>query len=110
MTDPQSMQTLWMKAKELLTLKYEYARLTFAEKLIMILAMVALGFVALLVFMMAVFFLSLALANWMAGAIGMGWSALIVAGIYLVLLVLMVLLRKQIFINPVSRFITRLFA
>lgn len=104
----ESLSTLWLKLKQLAQLKYDYARLTFAEKLTMLLAMFALGLVCLFGVMIMLFFLSVALAECMASSIGMAWACTIIAGIYLIVLVIVVCLRKQLIVNPISRFITKL--
>lgn len=105
----ESINALWQKIKRIAQLKYEYARLTFAERLTMILAMMAVGLVALIGVMFVLFFLSVALAQWIASSLGMMWASLIVAGVYLVLLILVIALRKYLFVNPISKFITRMF-
>lgn len=107
-TNKETAQSLWIRIKEVLTLKYEYARLTLAEKLTMLLTMLVVGFATLLLLMITLFFMSVALAEWMALSIGMGWSCLIVAGIYLVLVGVLVMFRKQLVADPLSRFITKL--
>lgn len=104
----EQMQSLWLKLKELATLKYEYTKLTVAEKTIVFLSMVALGFLAMLIGIIVIFFLSVALSHWIAESTGYVWSSLIIAGAYLLVLGLLITFRKQIFINPISRFITRL--
>lgn len=104
----ESIQTLWQRLKELVTLKLEYTKITLAEKMTIILAMVALGLIAIMIGMIVVFFLSVALSHWLAESMGLVWSSLIVAAIYLVFLLVLVALRKQLFINPVSRFISKL--
>lgn len=104
----ESLSTLWLKLKQLAQLKYDYAKLTFAEKLTMILAMLALGLVCIFGVAIMLFFLSVALAEWMAASIGMAWACTIIAGIYLIVLVIVVCLRKYLFIDPISRFITKL--
>ena len=104
----QQTGTLWQRIKELITLKLEYTKYTVAEKLTMLLAMAALGFIGLLLAAFILFFLSVALSHWMAESIGSVWSSVIVAGIYIVLLVLIIALRKPLFIDPVSKFISRM--
>lgn len=104
----EQMQSLWLKLKELATLKYEYTKLTVAEKSTILLSMVALGFLAMLIGIIVVFFLSLGLSHWIAESIGYVWSSLIIAGAYLLVLLLLIAFRKQLLINPISKFITRL--
>lgn len=105
----ESLSSLWVKFKQLAQLKYDYAKLTFAEKLTITLAMIATGMVTIIGAMFMLFFLSIALAQWIGASIGMTWAFLIVAGIYLIILVLVIALRKHIFIDPISKFITRTF-
>lgn len=104
----KSVQSLWQRLKELVTLRFEYTKYTVAEKLTMVLAMAALFFISVLILMIAVFFLSVAVQHWMAESIGEVWSSIIVAGFYFVLLLLLIALRKQLFINPICRFISRM--
>lgn len=99
---------MWQRIKELVTLKLEYTKYTVAEKLTMILAMAALGFIALMLVVIILFFLSVALSHWIAESIGIVWSSVIIAGIYAVLLAMIIALRKQLFINPVSKFVSRM--
>jgi flagellar biosynthesis protein FlhB len=107
-TTSSSVKTLWERLKLLATLKYDYAKLTLAEKLTMIFAMSLLCLIGLFMSMFAIFFLSVALSHWIAESIGEAWSSLIVAGIYCVMLLLVVAFRKQLIINPISKFVTRL--
>lgn len=109
MSDKESeIKSGWAKLKQLITLKYEYARLTLAERLTMILAYVAIAFMGILMGMAMIFFASVALARWIGDSIGMVWGNLIVAGIYMVILLVIVALRKRLIINPISRFITKM--
>lgn len=104
----ESIKSLWLKLKQLAQLRYDYAKLTFAEKLTLILAMLALGLVCILLLIVMLFFLSIALAECIGASIGIAWACAIVAGIYLVALIVVICLRKYLFVNPISRFITRL--
>lgn len=102
-------KSMWLRLKELLILKFEYTRLTFAEKLTMLLAMLVICFAGLLMGMITIFFLSVALAEWIALSIGMSWSCLIVAGVYVLMMIGLFAFRKTLVINPISRFVTKMF-
>lgn len=104
-----SVKILWEKVKNLLLLKLEYTKLTLAEKLTVLMAMAALFMVGLFIVMIVIFFMSVALSQWLGSELGTAWGSLIVAGIYLVLLLLLYALRRQIFFNPIAKFITKLF-
>lgn len=107
-SNSSTVKTLWERLRDLATLKYEYARLTLAEKLTMIFSMLILCLIGIFVSMISIFFLSVAISQWIAESIGAIWSSVIIAGFYLILLLLLVGFRKQLIINPVSKFISRL--
>lgn len=107
-SNSSTVKTLWERLRDLATLKYEYARLTLAEKLTMIFSMLILCLTGLFISMISIFFLSVAISQWIAESIGSIWSSVIIAGFYLILLLLLVGFRKQLIINPVSKFISRL--
>lgn len=107
-SNSSTVKTLWERLRDLATLKYEYARLTLAEKLTMIFSMLILCLIGIFVSMISIFFLSVAISQWIAESIGVIWSSVIIAGFYLILLLLLVGFRKQLIINPVSKFISRL--
>lgn len=108
MQEPTQVQSLWQRIKELFLLKYEYTRLTVAEKATILLSGIAIALILFLVAAVAVFFLSIALSHLLAESVGPVWSAVIVAGIYIIILLVVLALRKQLIVNPISRFITRL--
>lgn len=109
MDNQSSVVSLWERLKEFITLKYEYTRLTLAEKLTLLLWVVSMSLIALFMVTFAVFFLSMALSHWLSESMGLVWSSMIVAGVYLLVLLLIFALRKPLIINPISRFISRLF-
>lgn len=101
-------KTLWQRLKTLAEYKYEYTRLTLAEILITIIAMLILCIIGIFIATIVMFFLSTALSNWLAEFVRGTWSLIIVAGLNILLLLLVILLRKPLIVNPVSKFITRL--
>lgn len=103
-----SVKLLWDKLKNLLLLKLEYTKLTLAEKLTILMAMAAMFMIGLFIVMIVIFFLSVALSQWIGSELGTAWGSLIVAGIYLVLLAILYALRRPILFNPIAKFITKL--
>lgn len=101
-------KTLWQRLKALAEYKYEYTKLTFAEVLTNIIAMLILCFIGIFIAMIVVFFLSTALSSLLAEHVGALWSSVIVAGINLLILLLAIAFRKPLIINPVCKFVTRL--
>lgn len=109
MSDNQYLK-LWDEVKKYLQLQIDYTRLTAVEKLSLLLSAVGVVLLYGLLCACALFYLSFSLASVLEQLIGVEWAAyLIVAAIFLVLLLIAFLFRKQLIINPVTRFVTRLF-
>ena len=109
-TDSQnSFNRLWTLLRDFLNHKLEYARLTGAEKVTVMLSGIALVMVALMLTLFCIFFLSLAISQWIASAIGLGWSYLITAGIYAIVIVLLIVFRKPLIQDPIARFVSKIF-
>lgn len=98
---------LWETLKRFLTLKTEDIKLTVAEKATIVVSTLVVCAVLTLLGAAMLLFMTFALAEWIAEALGLGWAYLIIGGFYALLITLIVVLRKQLIIDPVSRFITR---
>lgn len=101
--------TLVKEVKTYIELNVENVKLTAAEKTVRLLSALALVSLIALFAMLALLFLSVAVADFIAESLGSGWAFSIVTGFYLLLMVIVVVFRRNLIINPVSRFITRLF-
>ena len=96
--------------KKYLTLQIDYAKLTTVEKLVVLLSAIAMVAVMLILGACVLFYLSFAVVFMLCDAIGSTWGAyLIVSGIFLVLMLVVYALRQKLILDPVSRFLTRLF-
>ena len=103
-------EELWAELKKYLTLQIDYAKLTAVEKLVVLLSAIAMVAVMLILGACVLFYLSFAVVFMLSDAIGSTWGAyLIVSGIFLVLMLVVYALRKKLILDPVSRFLTRLF-
>lgn len=102
-------QTLWAEIKDSLKLNVDYARFTAAEKLTMLLTTVTFALIAFALLSLFMFFLSIAIVRWMATGVGMIWAYFIMCGFYVILLGVVIGLRKQLIINPIARFVSRIF-
>lgn len=91
-----------------LKLLLEDTRLSLAEKLTRLLSAVALCALLTIVGTVALVFVSLAIGMALADAIDPLWSFVIVAGFYIILMVVLVLCRTSLLVNPIARFISRL--
>lgn len=103
-----SFDRLWRNIRNYLHLKTEDIKLTLSEKItVLVSTFVVVAAMALLAGIVLLF-LTLAAANWIGEALGMAWAYLIIAGGYLIFMILAVVFRRQLIINPVARFVTRL--
>ena len=103
-------EELWAELKKYLTLQIDYAKLTTVEKLLVLLSAIAMVAVMLILGACVLFYLSFAVVFMLSDAIGSTWGAyLIVSGIFLVLMLVVYALRQKLILDPVSRFLTRLF-
>ena len=103
-------EELWAELKKYLTLQIDYAKLTTVENLVVLLSAIAMVAVMLILGACVLFYLSFAVVFMLSDAIGSTWGAyLIVSGIFLVLMLVVYALRQKLILDPVSRFLTRLF-
>lgn len=92
-----------------LTLQLDYARLTATEKLIVLLSTVAFfGLITIIGFITLVF-VSIGIGHWLSMTVAPDAAYLFVSAFYLLLLIAVVVFRKQMIFNPIARFLTRLF-
>ena len=103
-------EELWAELKKYLTLQIAYATLTAVEKLVVLLSAIAMVAVMLILGACVLFYLSFAVVFMLSDAIGSTWGAyLIVSGIFMVLMLVVYAMRQKLILDPVSRFLTRLF-
>lgn len=88
-------------------LEVEYLKLTAAEKLIILVSMMVISVVVLLLLLPAVIMFLFALAQVFIGFLPVAVAYVVVGGIVLLLLGILVIFRKQIIINPVAKFISK---
>lgn len=90
-------------------LHLDYARLTAAEKLTIILSTMAIYALVVIFATLSLVFITLGVGYLLATTIAPHFAYLIVAGFYVVVLVVLFLLRKKLFVNPIARFVSKLF-
>lgn len=86
----------------------ESAKLTLTEKLTLLLSAALLVIVALVLGVFALAFFAGAAVEALELVMEPWLSYLILGGIFLVLMLLAIFLRKQLFVDPIARFISRL--
>ena len=104
----KQVSSIWSEIKETITLNIEYAKLTATEKVTVLFSMAALALVCLILFSFVIFLISLGLMLLLAKSTGLFGACMIMAGIYAVFVVVAIVLRRQLIIDPVARFISRL--
>ncbi len=97
------------QSKTWLRLELEYAKLTIAEKLTLLMSTLILGFVCLLLGVVVLIMLAFSLAEAFRLIMNPALAYLSTAGAICVLLELLYLLRKPLLLNPIARLITRVF-
>lgn len=88
-------------------LEIEYLKLTAAEKVIILVSMFVIGVVVLLLLLPALLMFLFALAQVFIGFLPVALAYVCVGGIVILLLGFLVLFRKQLVINPVAKFISK---
>lgn len=105
----EQLSGMWIEIQETLKLNIDYARLTATEKLTILLSMVGLVMICFAIVSMVIFLLSLGLMLLLAKSTGLFLACMIVAGIYAVIMAVVIVLRKQLIIDPITRFLSKLF-
>lgn len=101
---------LWTQLKRLVSLQYDYTKLTLAEKLTILLSRMVMVAIGLLIGTCVLYQLAAVLVIVLSHSTGNAVVAyLIVVAMLLVLLLLVGVFKTQLIVNPVSRFISKLF-
>lgn len=99
---------MFSEGKEYLKLRIEYGKLTLTEKLTLLISSLAIGLICVFLAVIAVFFLSMSAVDWIAEAVGRSWACLIMCGFYVLLIGIIIVARKPLIVNPMSRLISRI--
>lgn len=102
------LNSLWKEIRETVVLNIDYAKLTAAEKITVLLSTIAFALVAFVMVSTIIFFISLGVVLLMSKSTGIFGASMIMAGIYAVLLIIVFLLRRTVLINPIARFVSHL--
>lgn len=103
------LKDIYAEGKNWLELEVKYAKLTVAEKFTTLLSALVIGAICLLLGIVALIFLSFALVR-VFESLMPGWLSFIcVAGIMIIIMILLFIFKKHILVDPIARFISRLF-
>jgi len=101
-------KSLWLEIRQYFDLNLEYAKLTASEKIAVLTTAAATAIACALMGLIVLFFLSMAAVHWLSLVMSLALAYTIMAAFNLLLLVLILIYRKPLIIDPISRFITRL--
>lgn len=106
----ENFRQLFIEFKKYLNLQKEYAKLEITEKLTTLLSALVLLLVVVIFGMVALFYLSFALAYVLGPHVGgLMVSFSIIACFHILLIILVIVFRKKLIINPMVNFIAGLF-
>jgi hypothetical protein len=106
----ENYQQLYDDVKKYVFLQAEYIKVEFVEKLTILLSTLLIITLLVVMLIIALFYLFFSFAYAIAPIVGsLSVSFSIIAGIYIVLIVFLILLRRQIVINPMVKFLSNLF-
>jgi ascorbate-specific PTS system EIIC-type component UlaA len=101
---------LFTEARRFFSLEWDYTKLTAVEKLAILLSAVAFVAVVIIIGTFILLYLFSALISVLASALGCMWGAhLIAAALLGVLLLVVFAFKKQLIVDPVTRFVSKLF-
>ena len=101
---------LWQAARGQIKTELDYTKLTLAEKTSILLSRIFIVAITILVGMSVLLFLALSLAQLLAKATGSAAVAYLIVAFILIVIVLGVYaFKKQLIIDPVARFVSKLF-
>lgn len=104
--DNSSFTAIWQMIQRLCRLYVSRARLDFAEKLSRLFSGIALAMIVLILGICAMVFLTLALSAVLTNLLPDCWCYLIISGLYLIIILLLIAMRRPILINPITRFVS----
>ena len=108
--DLGSYKELFAEIKKYVTLQVDYTKYTVTEKMVVLLSATATALILGALGFGVLFYLSIALAGYVAEVGDCQWGAhAIVAGIYALLLVFAMIMRKPMIVDPIARFLSKLF-
>lgn len=105
----ETLKSLVGSAKNYVALQLENAKLTAAEKLSILFSTVALFAIAFFIGLAALVFLTIGLASMLESLIAPFWIYLIVGAFFILLIILLFAFKQPLIIDPVARFLSRLF-
>ena len=106
----ENFQQLYNDIKKYVELQTDYIKVDFVEKLTILLSTLLIITLAIILAIAALFYLFFSLAYAIVPLVGsLAISFCIISGIYLLLILLLFIFRKNLVVNPLVRFLSKLF-
>jgi len=103
-------QQLYSDIKKYVELQSEYVKVEFVEKLTILLSTLLIIILLLILAICALFYTFFSLAYTLESVVGsLASSFAIISGLYVSLIIIFYILRKQLVINPLVKFLSNLF-
>lgn len=96
------------EVRTLVSLEVENARLMLAEKLSLLFGRMALVAISFVVSACAVIFLSMSIADLLLQSLAPWATYMIVAGFYILLIIILAICRRQLIIDPIARYLSKI--
>ena len=107
MTDnPNQYRTLWEQLRRLFNLEVENARFLVTEKLVVLLSSITFYAILAVIITCVTIFLTIGVVNLMLERVEPHGAYMIVAAFYLMLMLILIIFRRQLIINPIARFLS----
>ena len=100
---------IFNQGRKWVSLEIEYVKLTAAEKFTVLLSTLVLGLALFLIGLVLLIVLAILMITVFKIFLSAWLACLCVAGILILFMLLLYMLRKQLLMNPIAKFITRLF-
>lgn len=105
----QQIQSMLRLGKRYVSLQVDYGKLTLAEKLTILLSGILLVMICLTLCAFAIGFMAFALVDALKASMTAVGAYCIVASIFVVLVLVIYAMRKTLIVNPIARFVSKLF-
>ena len=102
-------QNIFEQSKTWVSLEIEYAKLTLAEKMTMLLSTLIIGFICLLLGMVVLIMLAFCLVELFKAILCPALAYLVVAGIICLLVATIYVLRRPLLLNSLAKMTTKIF-
>lgn len=109
-TANESFKSIYAILRRFAILHIHNARLSTAEKLTLLGTTIVYGALLIVLGSMALFFTTIGIAELLTLTLDTKFAYLMVAGFYILLVILLIVFKRQLILNPVCRYITRLIA